>query len=322
MVQRMVPAVKAGVAFTVNPLNGAEELIIEAVWGLGENLVSGKRTPDRWRLAKNGLEIQEVFVAPPGAPVLTDDEVRQVAGLALRAERFSGSPQDVEWALEGGQIYLLQSRPVTGPGAGVLQTPAGQVDMAALLRRADDNRSEIWTDDNVSEVFPDPVTPLTWSVVEGMGNRAFHTFLRHTGVHSYPEQGLFGRFYGRVYFNQSQFQRLMSRFYISWHSRSTGSVLALAKTGLRALFWLIVLPVFPARAVRSLPKKLEHSPGPDSLSADDLLKEIERWRSTAGRLMELHLAVTILQPSLTACSINWCVCGDQGKCSQLIWLPV
>jgi pyruvate,water dikinase len=138
IVQRMVGAAKSGVLFTADPsTHDATHLVIEAAWGLGEVVVGGQVTPDRYVIQKAGTNVLERNVGrkeflltrdtatgetirvdlanDPRAttPVLTDDELRRLAELASRVERHYGSPQDIEFAIDAGEIYLTQSRPIT-----------------------------------------------------------------------------------------------------------------------------------------------------------------------------------------------------------------
>jgi cytochrome P450 len=141
-VQKMVNARSAGVAMTLNPLNGdRSKIVIDASWGLGEIVVSGEVTPDNFVVDKVMLEVvKRTIVAKPieliadpagrrvvqrpvelerqGQPALTNDELLAVARLAKRAERHYGTPQDIEWAVDadlpaGQNVVLLQSRPET-----------------------------------------------------------------------------------------------------------------------------------------------------------------------------------------------------------------
>ena len=137
-VQQMVRPRAAGVAFTLNPLNGdRSQIAIDASWGFGEAVVSGEVTPDNFLVDKvmgtitrrtisaKTLEYKltdgdAVTAAPIDAsrqsvPCLTDEEILAVATLARRAEKHYRCPQDVEWALDGpaGDAVLLQSRPET-----------------------------------------------------------------------------------------------------------------------------------------------------------------------------------------------------------------
>jgi pyruvate,water dikinase len=111
VVQAMVEAEKSGVLFTVDPVAGRRDrVLVEAVFGLGEQVVSGQVTPDHYVADRNGDVKTERLVH---GGVLTSDELRALvaAGMALEA-RF-GRPQDIEWALVDGTLFLLQSRPVT-----------------------------------------------------------------------------------------------------------------------------------------------------------------------------------------------------------------
>jgi len=135
-VQQMVRPRAAGVAFTLNPLNGdRSQIAIDASWGFGEAVVSGEVTPDNflvdkvmgtitrrtisaktleYRLADSGAVVAaEVEASRQSVPCLTDDEILAVARLARRAEKHYRCPQDVEWALDGPDVLLLQSRPET-----------------------------------------------------------------------------------------------------------------------------------------------------------------------------------------------------------------
>ena len=111
VVQRMVEPDKAGVVFTVDPVQRRrDQMIVEAVFGLGEQVVSGEVTPDHYVVDRAGDAKREQV---PNGGVLSAAELRELAALGRQLEEHFGSPQDVEWAIEGGRIYLLQSRPVT-----------------------------------------------------------------------------------------------------------------------------------------------------------------------------------------------------------------
>jgi rifampicin phosphotransferase len=154
VVQEMVLADVAGVLFTRNPVTGAHnEMVVDASPGLGEAVVSGLVTPDHFRLRKHwwGREVverrvgnREVVVRPlagggvdrvsgqaassPAGMALRDRDLRRLARLGAAIERHFGSPQDVEWAVAGGRLYVLQARPITA-----LPTEVGQVRSAGPL---------------------------------------------------------------------------------------------------------------------------------------------------------------------------------------------
>jgi pyruvate,water dikinase len=137
VVQRMVEPLTAGVLFSVDPQNGEDVRVIEASWGLGEAVVAGLVTPDRYRVARSG----EVLERTAGckdllirrcdgggteeAPVdaeraedlcLDDASLLALHRLAERCEQVYGGVQDLEWAFAAGRLYLLQRRPVTAGG--------------------------------------------------------------------------------------------------------------------------------------------------------------------------------------------------------------
>lgn len=141
VVQEMVDSEKSGVSFTVDPVLGnRDQMVIEGVWGLGEGIVSGAITPDHYKLDRETYEVVFEFIpekkimfcrrpeddgeiggvvqAPVpvdkiSARVLSDAELRQLVDLGNQVEEHFGCPQDIEWTVEGGVIYLLQSRPIT-----------------------------------------------------------------------------------------------------------------------------------------------------------------------------------------------------------------
>jgi len=110
LVQSQVEASAAGVAFTANPVTGDRaETVISAVRGSGERLVSGQVTPDEWIVRD-----QEVMCQAAPERAIDADQALAVAELARCVEaHFGGTPQDIEWALVGGQLVLLQARPIT-----------------------------------------------------------------------------------------------------------------------------------------------------------------------------------------------------------------
>jgi pyruvate,water dikinase len=135
VVQRMVGADVAGVLFTCDPVQRRRDrMVVEAVFGLGEACVSGHVTPDHFVMARDGtLKKQRLSVQPlavvsgeeggtvereldpeqGGAATLGEDELRELARLGAGLEEQLGGPQDIEWALEDGALYVLQCRPVT-----------------------------------------------------------------------------------------------------------------------------------------------------------------------------------------------------------------
>ncbi len=135
IVQAMVQSEIAGVLFTAHPVTGdAGEMLVEAAYGLGEAVVSGSLTPDRYVIAKRDLEVvtssagrkafkldldleqgrgtRKVPLSEEQArrACLAPDQVRELAALGVAVERHFGGPQDLEWAFSGGTLFVLQTR--------------------------------------------------------------------------------------------------------------------------------------------------------------------------------------------------------------------
>jgi pyruvate,water dikinase len=137
VVQTLLNSDIAGVMFTLNPMNGADECMIEASWGLGEAVVAGLVIPDHYRIDRSG----QVLERKPGRkkravrPLATgdtveeevpanlveqlcldDDQLAELHRLAMRCEEVYGPARDIEWAYASGDLYLLQCRAVTRVG--------------------------------------------------------------------------------------------------------------------------------------------------------------------------------------------------------------
>jgi rifampicin phosphotransferase len=109
LVQAMVDADSSGVAFTADPVTGRrDEVVITAVRGLGERLVSGEAVGDEWLVRGEDASLRR-----ESEEALTTEKALEVAALARRVEAHFGTPQDVEWAISGDELYLLQARPMT-----------------------------------------------------------------------------------------------------------------------------------------------------------------------------------------------------------------
>jgi pyruvate,water dikinase len=135
VVQQFISAESAGVMFTADPLGGSQSIIVEGCWGLGEALVSGAVTPDRWIFSREGTRMSST-VADKDIQVIADasggtrqievdpayrrracldlDQLHRLVKLAIECERLFASPQDIEWAIASNQVWLLQSRPIVG----------------------------------------------------------------------------------------------------------------------------------------------------------------------------------------------------------------
>jgi pyruvate,water dikinase len=136
IVQMMVDSEKSGVMFSSQPSTGEPLVVIEGAWGLGESVVSGSVSPDNFVVDRENLKILSKYIATKEimivrdpkthktvtikvpakkreATVLTDKEAIELAKYAEILEKHYGIPQDIEWGVEKGKIYILQSRPIT-----------------------------------------------------------------------------------------------------------------------------------------------------------------------------------------------------------------
>ncbi|GAA1382303.1 PEP/pyruvate-binding domain-containing protein [Catellatospora chokoriensis] len=154
LVQSMVDAASAGVAFTAHPVTGArDQVVVTAVAGLGESLVSGEQTGEEWAVVSGRAVRTRVASDPAG--VLNPGQAAEVADLAERVAAHYGRPQDIEWAIDGAErLWLLQARPMTALPDAVSWDPPGP---------------GLWMRNfRLGEWLPEAVTPLfgTWLLPE------------------------------------------------------------------------------------------------------------------------------------------------------------
>lgn len=176
LVQLLITPEVAGVAFTVNPVTGErDELIVDAAWGLGEAVVSGRATPDHVRVDKLTGEVRAYVVGAKEMEVVPDvsgvaerqapaerrtrralkpEAINALASLARQVEAHFGAPQDLEWAWEQGQMYLLQARPITAlppaPPPGGWKSPEPNV---------------VWERRNFAEHLPGPISEVAGTLI-------------------------------------------------------------------------------------------------------------------------------------------------------------
>ena len=117
VVQALVPALAAAVAFTRHPVTGrTDQILVNAAPGLGEAMVSGLVTPDTMVIDKASCTVVEFTPGDQlGGPALSDASLADLAGLCLDVELAFGAPVDIEAALAADGWYLLQARPITTP---------------------------------------------------------------------------------------------------------------------------------------------------------------------------------------------------------------
>lgn len=201
IIQQMIPAESAGVAFSADPVSGRRGVaIVASVRGLGEALVSGDVTGDAFQVDRTGRIVHRETVKSEKAS-LTDPQVLKVAALARQAARHFGRPQDIEWALAGDSLYLLQSRPIT-----------------SLSRQSDpDGAWQLWDNSNIAESYSGVTTPLTFSFARHIYEEVYRQFVKILRVPEWRIEGnrdVFGRMLGlmqgQVYYNMLSWYRVLA----------------------------------------------------------------------------------------------------------------
>jgi pyruvate,water dikinase len=196
IVQRMVQARAAGVAFSADPVTGRRDrVVLSAITGLGDRLVSGEEDGEDWTI---GTTAQCAAVPT----ILTEAEAQDIAALVRRAEAMFGAPQDIEWALDAQGLHILQSRPITTP---LLPLPNP------------DTALTIFDNSNIVESYPGLVSPLTYSFAVHVYASVYRAFVALLGVpkstiedHSAVFANMLGRVDGRVYYNLVNWYRALA----------------------------------------------------------------------------------------------------------------
>jgi phosphohistidine swiveling domain-containing protein len=228
LVQRMVAPEVSGVAFSADPVSGRRGVaVVSAVYGLGTALVSGEADADTYTIGRDGQiltrdiadkslahqpdtehagegeGVRSITVAAEQArkPALDDEQAPAVAALARACERHFGSPQDIEWAIEDGRLYLLQSRPITS--LATLPDPDGAY--------------ALWDNSNIAESYGGVTTPLTYSFARRAYEAVYRQLCRLMGVpettiaaHDDAFRRMIGLIRGRIYYNLLSWYELLA----------------------------------------------------------------------------------------------------------------
>ncbi len=223
IVQEMIPAEAAGVAFGINPINGDRRAkVISAVYGLGEGLVSGELNADTFILkegaiqsqlaekthrvvidsqSKGGTRTEAVEAGAVNLPALTEAQIHEIAAILDTCRTAFGKPQDIEFAVAGNKIYLLQARPITN-----------------LHKLADQQGAyTLWDNSNIIESYPGVTTPLTFSFISKSYEGAYKLFSEFMGVdpkvikqHERVFANTLGLLNGRVYYNLKTWYHMLA----------------------------------------------------------------------------------------------------------------
>jgi pyruvate,water dikinase len=287
VVQRLVPAEVSGVLFTRDPLDPeGRRMLVEASWGLGESVVSGRVTPDRYHVDRDSgavldrhVATKETLWSPEGprpvpddkrnAPCLDEPRLAELAELGRRIERLYGDDRDVEWAWAEGRFWVLQARPITAGGMAELEQVRRE-EIAALAAKARPGGT-VWARYNLAEVLPEP-TPMTWAIVSRFmsGRGGYGLMYRDLGWQPDPsldEQGVYDLVCGRVYCNLSreprvQFPQLplgysFADLKAAPHKAIYPQVMGLDRSRTTWRFWLALPFVVPAFVVQGARRQLQ-----------------------------------------------------------------
>ncbi len=225
VIQRMITPDTSGVAFGADPVSGSRSItVIGAIFGPGTALVSGDCDTDTFHVnqqgeifrrqsackryqhvmdpnSEEGVRLVEVDTSKQNEPALSDDQVLAVAAIVRQTGLHFGCPQDIEWAYEGGNLYLLQSRPIT--------TLANTADPDAML--------SIWDNSNIAESYGGMTTPLTFSFARRAYEAVYLEFCRILKVpesrisrHAPVFANMIGLIQGRIYYNLLNWYRVLA----------------------------------------------------------------------------------------------------------------
>ncbi len=197
-----------------------------------------------------------------GKPVLNTNQIEEIVCMSQRASELFQDSLYIEWAYEGETLFLLQARPIT--------TAKKETDY------------DLWTRDNVADVIPDAVTPLTWSVVKEATNNGFRKVIGELGF-PYQPADLFRVFDGRVYFNLTVYQKLHEL-----PTEKSKSSPVIIKVGLNYLRLLVSLKSRVSHLQEKFLGGLKDSIGKSRAST------IKALREYLSKYMATHILVTFL----------------------------
>ena len=223
IIQEMVNSEKAGVGFSVNPVNNNyDEVVISGTYGLGTSIVDGDENGDLFIYNKKTKEIKKEIRTKKirqvldfenkkikteeiniEEEILNDSEICELGKNIINIEKYYGKPQDMEWAFEKEKLYILQSRPIT------------------TLEKTDKKtyNTIIWDNSNIVESYPEITLPLTFSFIRKAYSDVYKRFSEITGVpakvvESYQDiyDNMLGLLKGRVYYNLINWYKLLMLF--------------------------------------------------------------------------------------------------------------
>ena len=211
-VQIMFPSQVSGVVFTQDPNQfSAQQLVIESAFGLGEAVVSGDVTPDRFLVKRDNLDDVQTFRGASDKVTLAPGQIRELATLCLAVEQHFGKPMDIEWGWADGEFALLQCRGI--PGLEVAQdAEVARTEEVSRLRALAGKQRRVWVTHNLRETLRAP-TPLTWDIVRRFmsGSGGFGLMYQDFGYRPSAEvceRGFLELICGRIYADPERLSQL------------------------------------------------------------------------------------------------------------------
>jgi len=317
VVQQLIPAEVAGVLFTANPLTGKrDEIVIDASYGLGEAIVSGQVEPDHyvvdprsWQITGRKLGAKAFAIVPRAAggtdqvtrggdqQALPDVQIIELAQVSRRVAAHFGSPQDIEWAWADGQLYLLQSRPITS-----------LYPLPDLPAAPDDPR--VYFSFNSVQGVLDPFTPLGSDLLQLLGNG----FLRLFKIQR-PVQQVIPAAGGRLFIDITDITRLWLaalRRLDPGARQALSQLIDKGQVGLRSpplapALWRLLPTLAPFQLRVAIALRTPDFARARALAATDAFLNDARVRSAAARTLtdqleaiefDLSRAIPIILPSV------------------------
>ena len=225
IIQKMINSRVSGITFSKDPINATKNIIVTGTYGLGSCIVNGEVDGDMFVLKPNltiesevvsdknimhkqsvngGIEVVEVEREKRNAKCLTNKEILNIAQKAQQIEEYYKFPQDIEWAIEGAELYILQSRPITTLASNNIN---------------DIDNTIIWDNSNIVESYSGITLPLTFSFIKIAYSNVYDEFSKlmkvskKKRIESRPVfNAMIGYLQGRVYYNLVNWYKLILLF--------------------------------------------------------------------------------------------------------------
>ena len=211
VIQKLVDSRISGILFTANPdlAHGKRDsLVVEYCYGFGDELAAGKLNPGRLLIERSDFSCRiqatpEQATGEEDSHLFFANQMEHLSRTALQLEKYFGCPQDIEWTIDQhGKLFLVQTRPIT----------VGFAEPAATARELQEDQSVgpfvLWSNANVNENFPEPISPFLYSIASIGYYHYFRNLAltlgfdpRRVALMEYPLRNVIGVHGGRMYYN-------------------------------------------------------------------------------------------------------------------------